>query len=259
VWFYTVKVSETSGAPTTITAFSIDDYDLSDYIQGWFGSKALAANGSLSVDLLSRNLQVPSDHIFAFAGVDASGQKWAKQITVSFLGPKPGTDKGAAIKLTSDPATVVKIGKGDPDCSVDHPFGQKLTVQELNGVAVKLTKLVIGGYDYSDSIASWFKSQTLAASGTASAKLCWQLNSVPVTLSYELDGVDSTGKQVQATLNVEFKDPLGTKSGGMIGTSAQRGSTWPGRAKRDPRESLRTTSGMVVERRSAGGSVIAQQ
>ena len=97
-WFYTIKLTETGGAPTTITGFSIDSYDLSDYVEAWFGSKTLPANGTLSADLLSRNMQVPSDHIFAFAGVDANGQKWSKQSTVSFLGHKPANEKGAALK-----------------------------------------------------------------------------------------------------------------------------------------------------------------
>src|SRR5262249_31953298 len=77
-WFYTIALTETGGAPTTLTAFSIDTYDLSDYIEDWFGSTTVPANGSLSVDLLSRDMKVPSDHVFAFAGVDASGQKWEK-------------------------------------------------------------------------------------------------------------------------------------------------------------------------------------
>ena len=177
----------------------MDDYDLSDYIADWFGSTTLPANGSVSVDLRSKNLDVPSDHVFAFAGVDASGQKWQKQITVSFLGPKPA-NTGAIMSLSSDPAAVVKVGKGDPACAPDHPYGQTLYLKERNGAAVNLTKFVAGGNDYTNWIASWFGSQTLPAAGTLQAKLGWQLTSVPVTLDYEVDGVDGSGRQVQATL-----------------------------------------------------------
>jgi hypothetical protein len=179
-WYYTVKLTETGVAPTTITSFSMDDYDLSDYIADWFGSTTLPANGSVSVDLRSKNLDVTSDHVFAFAGVDASGQRWQKQITVSFLGPKP-SNTGAIMSLSSDPAAVVKVGKGDLARAPDHPYGQTLYLKERNGAAVNLTKFVAGGNDYTNWIASWFGSQTLPAAGTLQAKLCWQLTSVPVT------------------------------------------------------------------------------
>src|SRR5262249_44735718 len=129
----------------TITAFSIDDYDLSQYIDAWFGSRILPANGSLSVQMRSKELKVPSDHVFAFAGVDANGQKWSKQITVPFRGPKTTDQNGASMKLTSDPNPVVKVGRGDPNCDANHPFGQTLILQEQNGVAVKLTKFTAGG------------------------------------------------------------------------------------------------------------------
>jgi hypothetical protein len=241
-WFYTVHVAETGGAPTTITAFSIDDYDLTGSISAWFGSNKLAANGSLSAELRSKDLDIPSDHVFAFAGVDASGQKWSKQVSASFRGPQPANQK-AAMSLTSDPATVVKIGNGDPNCAADHPYGQQLNLQELGGSAVTLTKFVAGGYDYTDRIASWFGSQTLPASGSLHARLCWQLNSVPVTLDYEIDGVDNSGGTVQATLKVDFKNLLDVKSGEAApGTTADL-STWPGRrsgvtaSAREPDES----------------------
>jgi hypothetical protein len=259
-WFYTVRVSETAGTATTVKSFTIDSDDYSDSIADWFGSASLPAKGTLSVNLRSKNLDVPSDHVYAFAGVDASGQTWAKQISVSFRGAGQGNQKGAAMSLTSDPAVVVKIGKGDPDCAADHPYGQTLTVRELNGSSVKLTKFLAGGYDYSDRIASWFGSQTLPASGTLQAKLCWQLNTVPVTLSYEMDGVDASGQQAQATLKVDFKNLLDQKSGDSPG-EAHTLSGWPSqpaasraivrRAATSPKQ---TSSGMMVAPRPVAGA-----
>jgi hypothetical protein len=263
-WFYTVRVAETAGAPTTITAFSIDDYDLTGSISAWFGSNKLAAKGSLSAQLRSKDLGLPSDHVFAFAGVDASGQKWSKQVSASFRGPQPANQK-AAMSLTSDPATVVKIGNGDPNCAADHPYGQQLNLQETGGGAVKLTKFVAGGYDYTDRIASWFGSQTLPASGSLHAKICWQLNSVPATLDYEIDGVDNSGGTVQATLKVDFKNILDQKSGGAVSGSRANLSTWPGRrpgaaSTPEPDESRTAASptvipsGMTIASRPAMGT-----
>jgi hypothetical protein len=126
-WFYTVKLRETGGAPSTIQGFYYDEfYDLSENIVDWFGSTTLPANGMLSVDLRAKDVVVPSNHSYGFVGVDTnSGKPWAKLVNVTFLGPK-GTQKGAGMTLTSDPATVVKIGKGDPDCSPNYPYGQEL-------------------------------------------------------------------------------------------------------------------------------------
>jgi hypothetical protein len=265
-WFYTVKLSEKGGATTRVTAFAIDDDDLSEYIADWFGSTTLPANGVLSVDLRSKDVDVLSDHAILFAGVDDSGQEWTRHILLPFRGPKPA---GAAMSLTSDPAVVVKIGQGDPACSPDHPYGQTLNLREMSGAAVKLTKFVVGGFDYTDRIASWFGSQILPASGAVHAKLCWQLNAVPVTLAYEMDGVDDSGRQVQATLSVDFKDLLDQKSGPFVRSGTAGLSAWPGRsgtsaamaakieARRRAMAPHRTPGGMIVGPRSAVGSASA--
>jgi len=253
-WFYTLKISETGGAASTLTGFSIDEYDLSDSIVEWFGTANLAANGSLSLDMRGRDMAVPSDHVFAIAGVDASGQKWTRQVTVSFLGPRPNT--GAAMTLTSDPAVVVKLPAGDKTCAADHPYGQKLILRETRGGDVKLTKFLAGGYDYSDRIASWFGSQTLSANGTLQAKLCWQMNSTPATLSYEMDGVDGSGRAVQATLSVKFGSVLDEKSGGPTPEPAPL-SAWPG-GRTHRRASLpRQTPGMTIGPRLPQGEASA--
>ena len=260
-WFYTIRLSETGGVASKVTAFSIDGDDLSEYIADWFGSTTLPANGLLSVKMRAKDLNVPSDIAFAFAGTDNSGQQWSKKISAPFRGPNSGNQKGAAMSLTSDPSVVVKIGNGDPSCAPDHPYGQTLNLQELNGVAVKLTKFVAGGSDYTDRIASWFGSATLPASGTLHAKLCWQLTTVPVTLAYEIDGVDVSGRQVQAITTVEFKSPLDTKSGGIFPRMTNL-SAWPGHsaaaakteAHRRAMEPHRTPGGMVVAPQPIAGS-----
>jgi len=225
-WFYTVKITETGGTPTTVRAFLIDEDDYSDSIADWFGSTTLPANGVLSADLRSSNIPIPSDRQFNFIGKDSSGAVWAESATATFLGPK-STPKTGTLSLTSDPNPVVKIAGGDPDCSPDYPFGQELHLVELMGNSVKLLKFVVSGDDYTNYISSWFGSTTLRAKGELDAKICWQLNSLPDTLDYEIDGVDQTGQEVQATLQVQFTDPLGSKSGMVPGkTSVLTG--WPG-------------------------------
>ena len=204
----------------------------------------------------------------AFAGIDNSGQQWSKKISASFRGPETGNRKGAAMSLTSDPAVVIKTGAGDPKCAPEYPYGQTLNLQELNGIAVKLTKFVAGGSDYTDRIPSWFGSTTLPASGALHAKICWQLTTVPVTLAYEIDGIDGSGQQVQSTLNVTFKSPLDTKSGGVF-QRIKSFSAWPALAppemamrkaeeQRRATAPQRTPSGMVVAPQPIVGSAAIQ-
>jgi hypothetical protein len=257
-WFYTVRLSESGGVASKLTAFSIDDYDLSEYIAEWFGTSTIPANGSLSLQMRGKDMAVPSDVQFAFAGIDDSGQQWSRKVSAPFRGPGAGKQKTAAMSLTSDPAVVLKTGAGDPNCAPDHPYGQTLNLQELNGVAVKLTKFVAGGSDYTDRMAGWFGSTALPASGTLHAKLCWQLTTVPVTLAYEIDGIDGSGQQVQATLNVTFKSPLDTKSGGVFPRITGL-SAWPGHllspelAVKKAEEQRRATA----PHRTPGGMVVA--
>jgi subtilase family serine protease len=210
-FFFTVILTETGGAPTTVTSFSIDGNDWSSLIADLFGGANLPANGTLSVKLQARDLDVPSEHLFAAGGVDGNGRKWSAQVRAPFQDGR-GKQTGGAMSLSSDPAVVVKIGRGDPNCSVDFPYGQQLTLKELSGASVKLTKFLAGGFDYTSQIAAWFGSQTLPASGNLRAHMCWQLNTVPTTLDYEVDGIDAAGNTVQATLKVDFKS-LDQKSG----------------------------------------------
>jgi hypothetical protein len=258
-WFYTIKLSETGGVATKLTGFSINGYDLSGSIADWFGTTTLPARGSLSVNVRARDIDVPADVPFTFAGTDNSGQQWSKKISAPFRGPDSGKQKTAALSLASDPAVVLKIGSGDPSCAADHPYGQTLNLQELNGIAVKLTKFVAGGSDYTDRIASWFGSATLPASGALHAKLCWQLTNVPVTLAYEIDGVDASGKQVQATLSVDFKSPLDTKSGGVF-PSMTNLAAWPGQSAPEVAAARAEAQRRVMEpKRTPGGMVVALQ
>jgi hypothetical protein len=207
-----------------------DDADLSQYIANIFVTADLPANGSLTGRLRAGGYNIPSDHVLKFGGTDVNGQKWTRQVSVRFLGPKngSGSQTPAAMSLTSDPAVVVKVGKGDPDCGQDHPYGQTLTLKETNGTQVNLTKFVAGGNDFSNNIAAWFGSKTLPGGGSLKANLCWQLNTVPTTLSYEVDGTDATGKSVQATLKVDFKS-LDQKSGGGSGGGTLLPGVQPGR------------------------------
>ena len=215
-WFYTIRLTETGGAPATVTSFSLDGYDLSGYVVAMFGSKTLPAKGALSRALSAKDVSVPSDHVFAFGGVDDAGP-WTQKITVPFRGDQPP----ASMSLTSTPSVVAK---GDPRCTPEAPYYQALNLRELNGGNVTLTRFLIGSYDGSDQIAAWFRSQKLPALGILNATLCSAHAVVPVTIRFEVDGVDDSNRPVQAVLDVEYRS-----EDAQLGMGSEHSAAPPGR------------------------------
>ena len=212
-WFYTIRLSEIAGVGTTLTALLIDGTDYSSDIADWFGSANLAAHGTLYVDLRSKGLTPPVNRIYRFSGVDAGGAQWTQQVTVPFY----GRQLSAALVLTSSPGTEIQNPDGDPSCPAGFPYYQQLNLQETNGYGVNLNRFLAGGNDDSTSIGSWFRAWRLAPLGSLQANICWKVNSVPTTLNYEVDGTDTAGNQISATLAVPFQGPAG--SAGKLSTS----------------------------------------
>jgi uncharacterized protein (TIGR03437 family) len=214
-WFYTVRLTEIAGTPTTITSFAIDGADHTADIATWFGSTTLPAHGSLSAALRSRGLTVPSTRTYSFGGMDSTGQRWSQQISVPFLPQQIS----ASMALSSAPAAVARNPKGDPKCAADHPFYQELNLQEQNGYEVQLTKFVAGSFDLTDQIATWFGSLRLAPLGTLRAYVCWQIDAVPSTITYQVEGVDTAGHKIATTLQVPFK-PAPSSAGDLVTSSS---------------------------------------
>jgi uncharacterized protein (TIGR03437 family) len=115
----------------------------------------------------------------------------------------PNQPSSASMVLSSSPSTVALI----PDynhCSSQYPYYQQLNLQEQNGYEVQLT-------------ASYFGSWRLAPFGSLQASLCWNITNPPKTLAYEVDGTDTAGNKVAATLSVIFQSPAGNP--GALSTS----------------------------------------
>ncbi|MBZ5726717.1 MAG: Ig-like domain repeat protein [Acidobacteriia bacterium] len=201
--WYTVRLTEIAGTPTTLTGFSIAGSDHRADIPSWFGSTSLPAHGTLSAAIRSRNLAVPVDRVFTFSGTDANGQNWSQQLTVPFLPQQIS----ASMALSSSPGTEIQNPNGDPACSADHPYYQQLNLQEQNGLEVQLTKFLAAGIDLSSGIADWFGSVRLAPLGTLHANICWKIAGAPTTLNYEIDGTDTAGHKISATAAVLFQGP----------------------------------------------------
>jgi len=199
-FFYTLRLSEIAGNATTLTGFTFDGADYSSQIQTFFGTASIPANGTIAAQLRAQLGTPPINLAFGFSGTDASGTTWTQQITVPFL----AQPSSASMTLASLPATVV------PDtthCTSQYPYYQQLNLQEQNGYEVQLTRFLGGGNDLTSEIASWFGSLRLAPFGSLQGGICWNVPTPPTNLAFEMDGTDTAGNKVTATLLVPFQNP----------------------------------------------------
>ena len=82
-WSFKIRLAETAGAATRVTALRLNGADYSAYIANWFGTARIAANAAMEAPLHASGLP-PGDQYFEFEGVDdASGQTWYRVATVS--------------------------------------------------------------------------------------------------------------------------------------------------------------------------------
>jgi len=83
-WSFTLRLAETAGAATHVTALRLNGTDYSPYIVAWFGTAAIAANGAIQAPLEAAGL-APGEQFFEFQGIDdASGQTWYREAAVTF-------------------------------------------------------------------------------------------------------------------------------------------------------------------------------
>jgi uncharacterized protein (TIGR03437 family) len=88
-WQFTLTLTEEAGIGTTLTDFTIDGVSHAAEITNLFGSAAIAPLGSLSAAYGFASLPVvPATVVFGFAGVDAGGAPWTRQLSVPFSGPQ---------------------------------------------------------------------------------------------------------------------------------------------------------------------------
>jgi hypothetical protein len=142
------------------------------------------------------------DHATGLGSIDIDKlfRNWAD-------GPSSPGQNTASIKLSTPTPVVMPVSPDDTRCTAAGAFFQRLYLQEWNGVGVRLNKFIADSQDASARIAELFGSDRLPALGMLHADLCWNLNSVPETVSYEVAGVDDGGHELSATLQVQFDGP----------------------------------------------------
>ncbi|MBV9768067.1 MAG: S8 family serine peptidase [Bryobacterales bacterium] len=99
-WSYTITLTEEAGVGTTLTGFTINGQPQD--ITAVFGTITIPPDGSLtSKGLGFSTLAVPTNVVFGFTGVDASGTQWSEQLTIPFDGPQTPLVIGGASNAAS--------------------------------------------------------------------------------------------------------------------------------------------------------------
>jgi hypothetical protein len=84
-WSFSIRLAETAGAATRVTALKFNGSDYSSSIATWFGTNRIPANGAIVAPLRGAGTFPRGDQYFEFWGVDeASGQSWYRVATVTF-------------------------------------------------------------------------------------------------------------------------------------------------------------------------------
>jgi uncharacterized protein (TIGR03437 family) len=201
-WFFSIRLTETTGVATNVTQFQILGTDYSGQIAQFFGSTILPSLASLTASVRMKNLVPPVSGTIQLGGADVStGASWSASQTISFLGPTAG----ASLQLTSVPASV-RQNASNSTC----PWRQTLIVKETAGVAVTLNHFTAGGTDLSSQLAYYFGSTQLPSGGSLATSLCWTGVKAPATIAAQVSGVDALGNNVNAPVSASFLGPATT-------------------------------------------------
>ncbi|HLG99005.1 MAG TPA: protease pro-enzyme activation domain-containing protein [Bryobacteraceae bacterium] len=196
-----VTLRELNGVATTITGWTINGNDDSVFLLQDFGTTALAPGGTLSTSIQTVGSGAfPQTRLYVFTGHDADGQPWSQQFVLTLVAPQSGPE----LQLASIPAAVQPNPAADPSCQWTH----QLILQDQNGLAVQLTRLLANGADWSAQIQQLFGTNRLAPLGMIQAKVCWA--QAPSSVTYELDGIDQNGSPVEAFVTTSFAGPSST-------------------------------------------------
>ncbi len=196
-WIYAIVLSNQNAVATTLTGFTIGSQNETPQIAAFFGSSKIPANGSLAATLEATGLSPPENRVFTFSGADADGTGWSESLTVAFLAPA-GPGLFPQISLTATPETVVQNLQ-----AADCPWSGQLTVQELSGFTVVLSKFTAGATDDSNSISQIFGTNRLAPFGTLQGTVC-SANLTPLaSQGFTITGTTPAGS-ASASATVQF-------------------------------------------------------
>jgi hypothetical protein len=84
-WSFQIRLLETAGVSTHVTALKFNGTDYSSSLAGWFGTTKVGANGAIVAPLTGTGVFPAGDQYFEFWGADdATGTPWYRVVTVTF-------------------------------------------------------------------------------------------------------------------------------------------------------------------------------
>jgi uncharacterized protein (TIGR03437 family) len=192
-WQTSIQLSEMAGVAAIVTGFTIDGQAQS--LSQYFPSPQIQPSGSVSVNIVFRNLAAPMTRTFGFAGVDSFGNHWSRQLQVTYMPPPPEE----YFTLNATPLTVTQNVAADASCQ----WAAQLNVDDVGGYLNYITGLYVGGVDESNQIASIFGTTRIDAYGDAQGALCFGGITPPATDSILVILDNGYGQEV----NVSFGGP----------------------------------------------------
>ncbi len=200
LWPYTLTLTEKAGVATTLTGFTVNGVNNSANIAA-FNSGKIAANGSYSASFSGSGLTPPIDRTFVFAGQDADGTSWTRQITATF-GEPLGPILGPSVVVTRTPAAIQPNPQADPSCQ----FSQQVTIEERGGYLIRLTKLTVDGADWTARIPQLFGTTRMAPLGSLHATFCFDQNTtVPSAKTVTINASPESGTALTFTFSTSFE------------------------------------------------------
>ncbi len=187
-WQTPLKVREIAGVPCRLTGFSIDGK--AQALSQYFSSTTIPASGSIIADVLFRAISAPTARTFGFTGIDAAGNTWSRNATVTYM-PLPAMPNFVA----SATPLVVTENAGDPAC----PWPVQVNVEDWGGSLGLITGLWVGGVSYASQIVPIFGTERLEAWSSLQGTICVAGVTTPASAPVEVDL--STGQYAQVLVS----------------------------------------------------------
>jgi uncharacterized protein (TIGR03437 family) len=167
VWTTPLTLREVAGTAAQITGFTIDGQ--AQNLAQYFPSPDILPHGSLTANVVFRNLNTPLTHTFGFTGVDAAGSAWSRQAAVNYLAVQTQNQ----YSLTVTPVTVTQHVEFDPLSGVPScEFPLQLSLDDSGGFINLFTNLFAGTSDMTSQLVPVFGTTRLAAWGSIQGTLC---------------------------------------------------------------------------------------
>ena len=199
VWGFTMSLLERGGVPSILTGVNLDGQD--QPVSQFFPQPSIPALGSIaSTRIIFRNLAYPLARTFIFSGMDATGQSWTRQVSITFLGPNTNTQ---SVLLTAVPLVMQQNPAADPSCQ----WSQQLIITENSGYPETISTLALGNIAISNQIPAIFGTAQLAAYGSLQGTICWTGQTAGATDTVTLVFSSGLGAEVAVSFAGQAANP----------------------------------------------------